>query len=207
MIDQRRRTIPRVAAATLTFGGTALVSCGDDGSDIISEWCETKESCYGSAYYAPAVRSCMEYYRYEISYYGAMCAGAIGRALSCYLQNVDCNEVTVGDYSDCAEERDRIDAACVPPPPEPAPEGAVRDFCELLVECYGDYYEYYEYSVDECHQDYSNLIEEYVDGDGPLCGDALDGLLGCYSNLTCDELETATDFCNTESAQVETYCY
>lgn len=203
MIEQRRRTIPRVAAATLTFGGTALASCGDDGPNIISEWCAQKHNyCYGSL----AARYCVEEYQDQISYYGEMCAGAIGRALSCYLQNVSCTDLTLGDYSACAAERDDIDAACVPPPPEPAPEGDLRDFCELFIECYYGGYEY-EYTVDECHQYYSNLLEEYVDAAGPLCGDAVEGLLGCYTDLTCAEF--LADACSTspEADRVESYCY
>ncbi|MFW5877461.1 MAG: hypothetical protein ACOCXM_12055 [Myxococcota bacterium] len=200
MIDQRRRTIPRVAAATLTFGGTALTSCGDDGPNIISEWCEQKQSCDGSSY-----EYCVESYQDQLSYYGAMCAGAIGRALGCYLENVSCSELAVGDYSDCAEERDQMDAACVPPPPPPAPEGALRDFCELFIECY--YGDESEYTVDECHQYYSNRMDEYVDAYGPLCGDALDALLGCYTDLTCAEFMEDPCSSSPEADRVESYCY
>jgi hypothetical protein len=106
-----KRRIPRVAVATLTFGGTAgaaVAGCG--GSNSVEAYCEHVAGCYG--YGSAYVNSCVEEFEYYMSYYSSSCQRAIRRALRC-ITSTTCDDLYSSyAFIACADEMDAVYANC-----------------------------------------------------------------------------------------------
>ncbi|MFW6051992.1 MAG: hypothetical protein ACODAU_12520 [Myxococcota bacterium] len=193
---ERKRSIPRVAAAALTLGGGAA-GCGGDGDSTLADFCRERADCHdGSTDYA---RQCLADYQEYLSYYDALCAGALRDLLACRMELGTVCE----SFSGCNEEEAALDSACVPPPPPPGP---YRDFCELYVDCYPEHGEGY---LAECHQYFMELRDELEDYYGAACGAAFDAAVACFgSNLSCAELYSGDiSDCDAEYDEFLEVCY
>ncbi|MFW5924874.1 MAG: hypothetical protein ACOCV4_01845 [Myxococcota bacterium] len=103
-----KRTIPRVAAASLALGG---IGCGDDngGGDVGSaarNYCEKLADCYGFD-----AEDCVGDYEYEGPYYTTACRDAATTFLHCMGRQA-CGEFYDALYDACYDEYEAFYDTC-----------------------------------------------------------------------------------------------